>query len=288
MQDQLNSFLKLENFNECKVLIRDDGSTDGTRAILQKYEKHEQFQIVYGKNIGITASYLWLMEHSDPNCLYFSLSDQDDVWLPNKISLAMAVLDEKDNTKPILYGTLSHIVDANMNPICDLPIPKRPVSYYNAMIQNALPGHTQILNRAMLDLIVQHGLRDVHVIDWWFYLVGSAVGEVVFLPEYTVLHRQHTTNAVGVNRGFFRSIARRISYIRAGRGNAFSKQLYAFYQIFCTEMPEEYCKETEGFLKSQPNLITRLHYVLSCKAYRQKAIENLAFRFLYLLGKYKI
>ena len=107
LREQLNSFLQLDYFNECKVLIRDDGSTDKTRTILQEYEKYEQFQIFYGDNIGITDSYLWLMEHSDPNCLYFSPSDQDDVWLPNKVSLAISVLDGQDNSKPLLLGTLS-------------------------------------------------------------------------------------------------------------------------------------------------------------------------------------
>lgn len=288
LREQLNSFLQLDYFNECKVLIRDDGSTDKTRTILQEYEKHEQFQIFYGDNIGITDSYLWLMEHSDPNCLYFSPSDQDDVWLPNKVSLALSVLDGQDNSKPLLLGTLSHIVDSSMKPIMDLPVPKRPTSYYNAMIQNVLPGHTQVMNRAMLDLILQHGVRDVHVIDWWFYLVGAAMGKVILLPEYTVLHRIHDANAVGVSRGFLESLAGRISYIRAGRGNAFSKQLDAFYQIFGTELPDEYRAETEKFLGAQSNIVSRLHYVLSCKAYRQSIREDLAFRCLYLMGKYKL
>ena len=288
LKDQLNSFFELEEFEKCKILIRDDGSIDGTRVILQQYEKYDQFDIVYGENMGITASYLWLMEHSDKSCRYFALSDQDDIWLPNKISLAMSVLNGKDNTEPVLYGTLSHIVDEDLKPICDMPIPRRPVTYYNAMIQNVLPGHTQMLNRAMLELIIRHEAREVHVIDWWFYLAGSAVGEIVFLPEYTVLHRLHTTNAVGGNSGFFKSILRRIGYIRAGKGNALSKQLNAFYQIYRAEMPEEYCKETEKFLTQQQNMMTRLRYIMSCKAYRQSINDNFAFRCLYLIGKYKI
>ena len=114
------------------------------------------------------------------------------------------------------------------------------------------------------------------------------MGKVILLPEYTVLHRIHDANAVGVSRGFLESLARRISYIRAGRGNAFSKQLDAFYQIFGTELPDEYRAETEKFLGAQSNIVSRLHYVLSCKAYRQSIREDLAFRCLYLMGKYKL
>jgi hypothetical protein len=228
------------------------------------------------------------MNNSDSTCDYFALSDQDDIWLANKVALAMDRLSQCDNTKPLLYASLSRITDSDLNIIADLPIPERGVSYYNAMVQNVLPGHTQVMNRVMLELLLRNGFNDVHVLDWWFYLAATAVGEVVFQPEYTVLHRQHSNNAVGVKTCILENFKRRIGYIMAGRGNAFSKQLYAFLQRYGEQVPEEYRQETIRFFTCLPSFWSRLHYAFTCKAYRQSKTEDLIFRCLYTMGKYKL
>ena len=54
------------------------------------------------------------------------------------------------------------------------------------------------------------------------------------------------------------------------------------------EAAEQARAETEKFLGAQSNIVSRLHYVLSCKAYRQSIREDLAFRCLYLMGKYRL
>ena len=87
---------------------------------------------------------------------------------------------------------------------------------------------------------------------------------------------------------FLAGLVRRIAYIRDGKGNAIAKQLQALLQTFGPEMPEAYRDETKKFLDSQSGFAERLRYAASCKAYRQSIKEDLAFRLLYLLGKYKI
>ncbi len=285
---QLNSIVSLDDFALCSVLIRDDGSIDGTIDILHNYEKYPQFRIVYGSNIGITDSYFWLITHADPCCSYYAFSDQDDIWLPDKLIRAKRELAQHSENEALLFASLSRIIDENDCFLYDLPVPRKGISYYNAMIQNVLPGHTQVLNRKMRELIIERGIENVHVIDWWYYLAASSVGTVVFLPEYTVLHRQHGGNAVGVSETRLQNISRRLRYIREGRGNAFSKQLCSFYDRYQDILPEEYRKETERFLNSLPSVGSRLRYALSCRAFRQKKKEDLLFRLLYVLGKYKL
>ena len=288
LEAQIESFLLQDCFDQCKILIRDDGSTDGTRAILKQYEQMPGFRIEYGENLGITESYAWLLRNSDADCTYFAFSDQDDVWLPEKLSVAMERLKNIPEGKPGMFASVSRIVDANLDAIGNSVFPSKGVSYYNAMIQNVLPGHTQVINRALLELGSARGYSDVHVLDWWYYLVASAVGVVEFHPQYTVLHRQHENNAVGMKENPLTRFVRRIRYIKEGRGNAFSKQLHAFYTRYYDIMPEEYIKETEAFFDSMSTLRSRLKYILGSRAYRQGAVENLAFKFLYLIGKYKL
>ena len=50
LREQLDSFLELDNYSDVKVLIRDDGSTDGTLGILYEYREKHGFEIIEGEN----------------------------------------------------------------------------------------------------------------------------------------------------------------------------------------------------------------------------------------------
>ena len=286
LRQQLESYLDLENFEICKVLIRDDGSSDSTREILEEYEQHEAFEVTYGENIGITNSYLWLLEHCDLNCEFFCLSDQDDVWLPDKIQKAVALLDARPSERMLLFASRSTVTDEELRPLGLSTDPIRGVSYYNAMIQNVLPGHTQIFNRTMRDSLVCHGIIGAESVDWWMYLLASGLGEVLFEPSSTVLHRQHSGNAVGYQLGFCGSLKKRLGYLRQGKGNAISFQLQAFLSCYETELPEMFRQETVNYLKSLEHLSTRMRYLSTSRVYRQDRRDDWKFRLLYLLGKY--
>jgi len=289
LREQLESIIAQTAFNQCLILIRDDGSTDGTQAILEEYELRDSFIVVYGKNTGVNASYIWLLEHADVSCEYIALCDQDDVWLPEKIEKSLSMLDGLNCNRPLLFGSGTKVVDASLEELPrQLNSEQYRISYYNAMIQNVLPGHTQMMNRRLLDLALARGFSDVHVIDWWFYLLASGTGEIAFFPGATVLHRQHGKNAVGMRTGRLISFRRKLRYIREGRGNAFSKQLFAFYCRYQSDLSEEYRNETERFFGSMECFASRLRYILGCKAYRQKKTDTWLFKILYLLGKYKL
>lgn len=288
LQAQLESFLQMNSFAQCCVLIRDDGSTDGTKEILGRYEKIDGFHIEYGDHIGITGSYKWLLDHGDTSCDYYAFSDQDDVWLPDKIGIALRLLDGEDNAQPLLFASLTQVVDKNLKPIATSVYPRRGVSFYNAMVQNVLPGHTQVINKVLKNIICARGFDDIHVIDWWYYLVAAAVGKVIYYPQYTVKHRQHGQNAVGFKMGLIPSLVRRLKYIAQGRGNAFSKQLKAFYLHYSDLLSQEIRDEIEDYFNSMRSVVSRIRYVGRCKAYRQNTAENMMFKILYVIGKYNV
>ena len=70
------------------IFIRDDGSTDKTIDILKKYQSKPNVHIEYGINLGYKKSFMTLlMKVNDYD--YYAFCDQDDIWLPNKISCAV-------------------------------------------------------------------------------------------------------------------------------------------------------------------------------------------------------
>lgn len=289
LREQLDSFLYQENFRHIKVLIRDDGSTDETPDILQEYSLKSGFEVVVGENIGVNASYRWLLQHSDPYCDYYAFSDQDDVWLQNKMSLSEQKLDQYGNReKPLLFFTLSQISDSDLAFLGISMFPSRGGSFYNAMVQNVCPGHTQVFNRSLRELLLQSPAIGIQVFDWWNYLLASSAGEILFEPVATVLHRQHGKNAVGYELRFFSKLCRRLKRLSTQDSSALSVQLKVFAQTYSEIIPMEHYVEINRFLDSQGTILGRLNYILKSKFYRQSLLDTYAVKLLYVIGKYKI
>lgn len=288
LREQLESYLKLEGFENIKVLIRDDGSTDHTMEILDEYKAKYGFEVEAGENLGVNDSIFWLFTHCDLSCDYFALSDQDDVWLSNKFTMALNKLQTIDKNIPALFGSCSQITDRELKPKGSTTRPIKGVGFYNAIAQNVCPGHTQVFNRALLKHFIPYQPDKICVIDWWIYLVASGLGKVVFDNGFTVLHRQHGDNSIGYRVGFFPNLWQRLKKVKNGKGNQISLQLLSFLQIYGDKLPLEYYNEIECYFSCQSNFFARMYYALIGKAYRQTYLETLIFKMLFVLGKYKV
>ncbi len=288
LREQLDSFTKLNNFEAVKVLIRDDGSTDGTVAILKEYEEKYGFELILGENLGLADSMFELMSRCDMECEYFSFSDQDDVWLPNKLERAVAALEKEPADTPVLYSCCSSLTDDQLNIFGQTAVPKREISFYSAMIQNVCPGHTQVCNRAMLELVRSRYSGKIFMIDFWFYMVATALGKVVFDIECTTLYRQHGKNTLGYETSFFKKNIQRIKRWRKREANKNIIMLHDMYEKYSDILPTEYRDEVRDFFAMQRSFFSRLRYIVRTKAYRQSGYENIVFRTMYLLGKYNV
>ena len=98
LKEQLDSILN-QTYPNIEIVIRDDGSTDSTLELVKEYqEKHSNIRLKEGTNIGFIKSFFKLLEMADAD--YYAYCDQDDIWLENKIELAVNALNQADNTKP--------------------------------------------------------------------------------------------------------------------------------------------------------------------------------------------
>jgi hypothetical protein len=145
-----------------------------------------------------------------------AFADQDDVWLPQKLSRGLSALAAGPAAHPALYFARQILVTAALRRI-GLSAPLSVVPGFPASLtQNMAAGCTVMLNRAAAVLVAGSDPPPGTLHDWWSYiLVSAAGGRMAPDPEATVLYRQHEGNAIGAASGRLR---RAIAAARRGPG----------------------------------------------------------------------
>ena len=114
LKQQIDSILNQRGDFQLDLLIRDDGSNDNTISILEEYTQTNKIHYYIGNNLGPAYSFLDLLINSH-NYDFYAFADQDDYWMPNKISVAISNLS---NIKgPALYFANAELVDSNLNSV---------------------------------------------------------------------------------------------------------------------------------------------------------------------------
>lgn len=209
LRAQLDSYAA-QSHAHWDLWVSDDGSTDATREILQDFATRHgagrSIRILDGPQSGVAANFLSLLCHPDLPAQPVALSDQDDLWLPEKLSLGLADLA---GDTPCLYGAQSIHVDADLTPI-GRSLGGGVPSFGNALVQNIVSGHSAMLNAPALALVRRAGVpQGIPYHDWWLYqLMTGAGGRVVVRPDAVLLYRQHGDNAMGSHQGMQATLTR--------------------------------------------------------------------------------
>lgn len=283
LEEQLDSILN-QDYPDITILIRDDGSTDKTIEILDQYSrKYNQIKYYKGNNIGVINSFFDLMKNADITAEYYSLSDQDDVWLSDKISRAVNQLNLLPSNKPLLYCGRTTLVDEYLNPLRNSIklIPQKP-SFGNALIENICTGCTSVFNKELLLLVCNHIPQYTVMHDWWLYLTASAYGEVYYDENSYILYRQHQANVIGSKSNYIAEFLMRLKRFKGKQGNI-SRQVIEFDRLFVNNYFDK--KNLLNYIKKyRKNSRIRLHILFSNKIYRHRFMDNLIFKFLFLIG----
>lgn len=211
---QLQSYCA-QDHADWSLWVSDDGSDDATLGILADFAAthagRHPLRLLAGPGRGAAANYLSLLTHPDLPAGAVTLSDQDDVWRPDRLTRALTAV--RDPGAVTLYGAQSLHTRADLAVIGGSRPPRRPPGFRNAVVQNVVSGHTATLSAAATALVRAAGPVTVPHHDWWLYqLVSGAGGQVVIDREATVLYRQHGGNAMGAHRDA-RAVAARMRMV---------------------------------------------------------------------------
>lgn len=199
IREMVDSILAQEGVS-VKLIIRDDGSSDGTKDILEEYG--DRITVDYAANAGVGVSFMNLVYAASDETDYYAFSDQDDIWLPDKLSRAIALL--AGHREPALYASNQTLVDANLNKIQDRHSTSPDCSIYQILCRNKLSGCTMVWNKELQRLLIREESRPTAALlkkrihDVWVGAVAASVGSICFDMESGILYRQHENNVVGV------------------------------------------------------------------------------------------
>lgn len=286
--EQLLESVLTQDYPNIELLIRDDGSNDHTINILQRYETFNNVKVIYGDNMGVTGSFLKLLELSATDAQYYAFCDQDDVWKRSKISRAVTMISKVHSISPLLYCSRYTVVDKNLNEIAISTRPRRGLSFANALCQNVIPGFTMVINRCARDLLIARLPEPKKVVmhDAWVYLVLAAMGEIIFDDTPQALYRQHVDNLVGVQTNFFKKYWQKVYRVLTDASTRpFTDQAVEFKNLFWKDLPQNKKDLLDSFLVERERFTGRLRHFLRGKTYRQGVLENLAYCLLLTMGR---
>ena len=218
--EQLQS-IEEQTHKNWRLIISDDGSSDNTLTIAKQFQQKwgsDRLKIRQGPQQGFCQNFLSMACDTAIRADLYAFSDQDDIWMSDKIERAVSYFDKNNESQlPKAYGTRTQIVDDALKPLGLSPKFTLPLSFRNALVQSISGGNTQVFNSVAKQLLEQAGLQKVISHDWWLYqLVKGAGGMFYYDPAPSLLYRQHPDAVLGSNNSF-RSRIERIRYVFNGR-----------------------------------------------------------------------
>jgi glycosyltransferase involved in cell wall biosynthesis len=198
IKEQVDSIIS-QLSNEDEIIISDDGSTDNTLDILEAYND-ERIKIYHHKNDkslkGKRLATFYYVTQNFENALmnasgdYIFLSDQDDIWKPNKVSefkklleynnvvmSSFEIINEKLEITNQQYWTNTPYKQNVIYNIAKIPFIGCCMAFRKEFIKKYLPFPKGLL------------LHDI-----WLGVMGVSSKSIAFINKPLISYRKHTNN----------------------------------------------------------------------------------------------
>lgn len=226
LPDQLAS-LAGQTHEEWRLILRDDGSSDGTPELVKAWARDVPQEVVIledgDRGLGASGNFGRLLSASTSP--YFVFCDQDDVWAEDKIERLLAETvraeGEVGPTAPVLTHCDLTVVSEDLD--CqehsfwkhqgfkrrsirsgsEDDAVRRSLVMRNFVTGCAMMGNARL--RELSDPVPD----DCAMHDWWVALVAGYLGEIRTVDAPCILYRQHGSNSLGAKDWSFGSVLHR-------------------------------------------------------------------------------
>lgn len=283
IDEQIESIRNQKNVN-VKILVRDDGSNDGTKEKLDIWAEKGALQWYTNSNLGAAKSFMNLI-YNAPEANYYAFCDQDDVWKDNKLYEAIKKIKKYSSDVPVLYSSPTILVDKELNLMKNEPEDKNYSSTFEAsLVCSNTSGCTMVFNRCLLEKIQQFKPEFIMMHDGWIHKVCLFLdGVAIRDTESYILYRQHGNNVIGGEKSVFKNWKRRVNSIKKNSccRSRQLKELYNGYSNIASEEKRNLLYNI-AFYKDIP--FGKLKLVLNSKIKTQNYKINFYYVMAILLG----
>ena len=200
LAEQIRS-IQAQTFTDWVLLIRDDGSRDRTREIIADFAKQDsRIHLINPdstENLGVIKSFHALVQYQRADVYFFS--DQDDVWLPDKLQVTLETAQAYPADQPLMIYTDLKVVNQDLQVMNESMIRSQSHHANTELVQelteNTVTGGTSMINHALAELWTV--TDDILMHDWYLALLATAFGKLVYVDQPTELYRQHAENVLG-------------------------------------------------------------------------------------------
>ena len=200
LAEQIRS-IQDQSYTDWTLFIRDDGSSDNTKEILKDFERQDsRIHLINSDksdNLGVIKSFHKLVNHDRAD--YYFFSDQDDVWLPNKLELSLKEAQNYLADLPLMVYMDLKVVNQDLEIMTESMVKSQSHHANTELVQelteNTVTGGVAMINHALAEMWQE--TDDILMHDWYLALLASAFGNLVFIDQPGELYRQHSDNVLG-------------------------------------------------------------------------------------------
>lgn len=185
IREQIQSVLRQLQAKD-ELLIFDDSSTDDTVKIITEFASDKRLKLsINSSKLGVIKNFDRALKASKGD--YVFLCDQDDIWLPDKVSSCVTELQSH-----LLVVTDCKVVDEDLNEISSSFFRLRysGKGIFKNVWKNSYLGCCMAFRRELLNI----GLplpEKIPMHDMWLGLLAETQGAVLFMPQKLSLYRRH-------------------------------------------------------------------------------------------------
>ena len=284
LEQQILSILN-QTQKPAEFIVCDDGSTDGTIGILEKFAQQNKLRyIINDRQLGLVANFKKVVALANNNN-YVALSDQDDEWLPEKLEKSFNLLQQIDEASvPCMVYSDLILVDQNDTVLNTSFRNERGQSHYQynletLLLNNFVNGCTTLFNPQLKRRFAEIPDNVLLNHDSWMALLTFTFGKSAYIPLSLVRYRKHESNASITGdvkpKSRYRNIMNEIRDSLKGQKTFLSAEFataQSFHDRYINQMTDDKKAAFKTFLSLQhkPYIFKKLFYRKTLKQFGLK------------------
>jgi len=193
LKEQLDSLIN-QTYSNFEIIVSDDCSTDNTRIVLNDYAHISNVHLYYKKQ---NEGYIKNFETAASLCngTFIAFSDQDDIWVPNKIE----TLVNNIGTYLLVYSDsllVNELGESLNKKLSDISVMYSGKSTRGFILWNVVWGHTMLIKKELLECCLPIPNNIPH--DIWMAFKATTLSGIVYVNEVLTYYRQHSNTVTRI------------------------------------------------------------------------------------------